>query len=113
MDILSYDFEEESKKSGKVSISRLARFTSSIWQVHPFCEGNTRTTAVFIIKYLRSLGYNVNNDLFKEHSLYFRNALVLSNYSDVNRNIRPDFKYLESFFEKLLIDSKVELEIMK
>ena len=96
-----------------MSISRLARFTSSIWQVHPFCEGNTRTTAVFIIKYLRSLGYNVNNDLFKEHSLYFRNALVLSNYSDVNRNIRPDFKYLESFFEKLLIDSKVELEIMK
>ena len=95
MDILTYDF------------------TSSIWQVHPFCEGNTRTTAVFIIKYLRSLGYNVNNDLFKENSLYFRNALVLSNYSDVSRNIRPDFKYLESFFEKLLIDSKVELETMK
>ena len=98
MDILTYDFEEESKKSAKVSISRLARFTSSIWQVHPFCEGNTRTTAVFIIKYLRSLGYNVNNDLFKENSLYFRNALVLSNYSDVSRNI---------------IDSKVELETMK
>ena len=113
MDILTYDFEEESKKSAKVSISRLARFTSSIWQVHPFCEGNTRTTAVFIIKYLRSLGYNVNNDLFKENSLYFRNSLVLSNYSDVSRNIRPDFKYLESFFEKLLIDSKVELETMK
>ncbi|WP_261813036.1 Fic family protein [Paraclostridium bifermentans] len=94
-------------------MSRLARFTSSIWQVHPFCEGNTRTTAVFIIKYLRSLGYNVNNDLFKKHSLYFRNALVLSNYSDVNRNIRPDFKYLESFFEKLLIDTKIELEQMK
>lgn len=96
-----------------VSVSRLARFTSSIWKVHPFCEGNTITTAVFIIKYLRSLGYNVNNDLFKKHSLYFRNALVLSNYSDVNRNIRPDFKYLESFFEKLLIDTKIELEQMK
>lgn len=113
MDILAYDFGEESKKSAKVSVSRLARFTSSMWQVHPFCEGNTRTTAVFMIKYLRSLGYNVNNDLFKEHSLYFRNALVLSNYSDVNRNIRPDFKYLESFFEKLLINTKIELEKMK
>ena len=113
MDILADDFGEESKKSAKVSVSRLARFTSSMWQVHPFCEGNTITTAVFMIKYLRSLGYNVNNDLFKEHSLYFRNALVLSNYSDVNRNIRPDFKYLESFFEKLLIDTKIELEKMK
>ena len=115
---LEYDFEQERNFSYKDlsfddSVKRLCRFTSNIWQVHPFCEGNTRTTAVFIIKYLRSLGYNVNNDLFKEHSLYFRNALVLSNYSDVNRNIRPDFKYLESFFEKLLIDSKVELEIMK
>ncbi|MEG2193514.1 MAG: Fic family protein [Terrisporobacter sp.] len=109
-DILSYDFEEESKRNGKISISRLARFISSIWQVHPFCEGNTRTTAVFVIKYLRTLGYEVNNDLFKENSLYFRNALVLSNYSDINRNIRPDFKYLESFLEKLLIDSKIELE---
>lgn len=81
--------------------------------MHPFCEGNTITTAVFIIKYLRSLVYNVNNDLFKENSLYFRNALVLSNYSDVNRNIRLDFKYLDSFFEKLLIDSKAELEKMR
>ncbi|MEN2256277.1 Fic family protein (plasmid) [Paraclostridium benzoelyticum] len=113
MDILAYDFKEESKKSANVSVSRLARFISSIWQVHPFCEGNTITTAVFIIKYLRSLGYNLNNDLFKKNSLYFRNALVLSNYSDVNRNIRPDFKYLESFFEKLLIDTKIELEQMK
>ena len=115
---LEYDFEQEKNFSYKglsldESIKHLCRFTSNIWQVHPFCEGNTRTTAVFIIKYLRSLGYNVNNDLFKENSLYFRNALVLSNYSDVSRNIRPDFKYLESFFEKLLIDSKVELEIMK
>ncbi len=110
MDLLEYDFYQESKNSDKVSVSRLAKFTSSIWQVHPFCEGNTRTTAVFIIKYLRSLRYNINNDLFKEHSLYFRNALVLSNYSDVNRNIRPNFKYLESFFEKLLIDASTDLE---
>lgn len=112
MDLLSYDFDEESKRSVKVSVARLSRFTSSIWQVHPFCEGNTRTTAVFIIKYLRSLGYDFNNDLFKTYSLYFRNALVLSNYSDINRNIRPDFKYLESFFEKLLIDKDSELEKM-
>lgn len=113
IDLLAYDFEEESKKNSKISISRLAKFTSSIWQVHPFCEGNTRTTAVFIIKYLRSLGYNVNNDLFKKHSLYFRNALVLSNYSDINRKISPDFKYLERFFEKLIINDEINLIELK
>ena len=94
-------------------VKNISKFTSSIWQIHPFREGNTRTIAVFIIKYLNSKGLSVNNEPFKDNSKYFRDALVLSNYSDVSRNIRPDFKYLESFFEKLLIDSKVELETMK
>lgn len=110
MESLSYDFEEERKSSTKVCISRLAKFASSIWQIHPFCEKNTITTAVFMIKYLRSLGYEVNDELFKESSMYFRNALILSNYCDVNKNIKPDFKYLESFFEKLLIDKDIDLE---
>lgn len=113
MDLLTYDFEEESKKSSSITVKSIAKFTSSIWQVHPFCEGNTRTTAVFIIKYLRSKGYNVNKDLFKEHSLYFRNALVLSNHSNVSKGISPTDKYLELFFEKLLVDATISLEDMK
>lgn len=104
-----YDFNKEmeydySKLTLQEQIEHLATFTSSIWQVHPFGEGNTRTFAVMIEKYLRSLGYNVNNDLFKEHSLYFRNALVRSNYSNRAKNIYPTNEYLIKFFENLLND---------
>ena len=83
-------------------IKHIAEFTSSIWQVYPFGEGNTRTTAVFIEKYLNNMGFNVTNDMFKEHSLYFRNALVRSNYGNIPRGIYPTFDYLVMFFENLL-----------
>ena len=91
---LEYDFKEEmeydySKLTLEKQIERLATFTSNVWQVHSFGEGNTRTVVVMIEKYLRSLGYNVNNDLFKENSLYFRNALIRSNYSNRAKNIYP------------------------
>lgn len=115
---MKYDFEEEKSKdytklSKEQQVQRIAKFTSAIWQTHPFREGNTRTTAVFIEKYLRTKGYDVNNELFKENSLYFRNALVLSNYSNISKRINSDFKYLYSFFKKLLIDKNIELEKMK
>ena len=79
LDYLKYDFEEEKSKdytklSQEQQVQRIAKFTSAIWQTHPFREGNTRTTAVFIEKYLRTKGYDVNNELFKENSIYFRNA---------------------------------------
>lgn len=104
---LEYDFKEEanfdySKLTLNEQIKHLATFTSNIWQVHPFGEGNTRTVAVMLEKYLKSLGYNVNNDLFKKHSLYFRNALVRSNYANISENIYPTDEYLINFFENLL-----------
>lgn len=105
---LKYDFDEEKNSSYKAFkpnqiISRLAKFTSSIWQVHPFMEGNTRTTAVFIELYLQKLGFHVNNEPFKEHSTYFRNALVVSNYASLMEGIIPDFNPLEKFFGNLLL----------
>lgn len=81
----------------------IARFISGIWQIHPFCEGNTRTTAVFAIKYLRSLGYAVDNEPFKAHSWYFRNALVRANYDDLDAGVVSDLSFLEQFFENLLM----------
>lgn len=84
-------------------IKNITDFTSSIWQVHPFREGNTRTTAVFIEKYLISLGYNVDNSLFKDKSVYFRNALVRSNYFNNYLNIKEDKNYLIKFYENLLL----------
>ena len=118
MEYLKYDFEEEkntdyTKLSPEKQVERISKFTSAIWQVHPFAEGNTRTTAVFIEKYLRTKGYDVNNDLFKENSVFFRNALVISNFSDINLRISPDFKYLHSFFSKLLINHDEELISLK
>lgn len=112
---LQYDFEKEKEFSYKdlsldESIKHLCRFTSDIWQIHPFCEGNTRTTAVFIIKYLKTFGFDINNDVFVENSWYFRNALVRSNYTNFNKNIFEDISYLEKFFYNLLTDTKYELK---
>lgn len=105
-DYLAYDFDAEAGKNYSImtpaqTAENLSKFVSSIWQVHPFAEGNTRTTAVFLEKYMLSLGYdNVDNTLFKNHSVYFRNALVASNYTA--RGIRPSFKYIESFLLNLI-----------
>ena len=84
-------------------IKNITDFTSSIWQVHPFREGNTRTTAVFIQKYLTSLGYKADNSLFKDKSVYFRNVLVRSNYFNNYLNIKEDKSYLVKFYENLLL----------
>ncbi len=105
---LEYDISLEKEKNYREMsileiIKNITNFTSSIWQVHPFREGNTRTTAVFIEKYLISLGYNVDNSLFKDKSVYFRNALVRSNYFNNCLNIKEDKNYLIKFFENLLL----------
>lgn len=115
MDSLKYDFEQEKNFSYKDlsfddSIKHLCRFTSNIWQVHPFCEGNTRTTAVFIIKYLRTFGFNINDDVFAEHSWYFRNSLVRANYKNFNANVFEDISFLEKFFYNLLSNTNYELK---
>ena len=105
---LEYDITLEKDKHYKnISIvdviKNITDFSYSIWQVHPFREGNTRTTAVFIYKYLISLGYNVDNSLFKDKSVYFRNALVRSNYFNNYLNIKEDKSYLIKFYENLLL----------
>lgn len=112
---LQYDFEKEKEFSYKDlsledSIKHLCRFTSDIWQVHPFCEGNTRTTAVFIIKYLRTFGFDINDDVFAEHSWYFRNSLVRANYKNFEKNIFEDISFLEKFFFNLLANANFELK---
>ena len=84
-------------------INNITNFSSNIWQVHPFREGNTRTTALFIQKYLISLGYNVDNTLFKDKSIYYRNALVRSNYFNNELGIKEDNSYLIKFYENLLL----------
>lgn len=87
-------------------MEQLAKFTSGIWQIHPFGEGNTRTTAVFIIKYLYTLGFATNNDLFGQNSKYFRNALVRANYQNLNQDVYYTFEYLNKFFGNLLLGEK-------
>ena len=105
---LEYDISLEKEKNYNGMsivevIKNITAFTSNIWQVHPFREGNTRTTAVFIEKYLINLGYNVDNSLFKDKSVYFRNALVRSNYFNNYLNIKEDKNYLIKFYENLLL----------
>jgi len=112
---LEYDLEQEKNFSYKglsldEMVNHIAKFISGIWQIHPFGEGNTRTTAVFTIKYLRSIGFDVNNDLFADNSWYFRNALVRANYRNVRKGIEPDMTFLISFFRNLMMDEKNELK---
>lgn len=112
---LDYDFKTEkefdySGLSVDSSVKHIAKFASDIWQIHPFGEGNTRATAVFIIKYLKSFGFNVSNDIFAENSWYFRNALVRANYNNLQKGITATTKYLELFFENLLLGSNNELK---
>ena len=106
---LEYDLEQEKKFSYKglsqtEIIEHIAHFISYLWQIHIFSEGNTRTTAIFLIKYLRKLGFKeVNNDLFAEHSWYFRNALVRANYEDLSKGIYKTEKYIIRFLSNLLL----------
>lgn len=105
---LEYDIALEKEKDYKEMnivevINSITNFSSNIWQVHPFREGNTRTTALFIEKYLISLGYSVDNTMFKDKSVYFRNALVRSNYFKNYLNIKEDNSYLIKFYENLLL----------
>ncbi|WP_294519873.1 Fic family protein [uncultured Anaerovibrio sp.] len=112
---LDYDFRTEKEFSYKgLSMSEivghLASFISRLWQIHVFGEGNTRTTAVFLIKYLRSLGFNVTNDLFADNSWYFRNALVRANYNDLQNDIHETTVFLEKFLRNLLLGEDNELK---
>lgn len=112
---LEYDISLEKEKNYKDMsilevIKNITDFTANIWQVHPFREGNTRTTAVFIEKYLISLGYNVDNSLFKDKSVYFRNALVRSNYFNNYLKIKEDKSYLIKFYENLLLGKNNNLQ---
>lgn len=91
-------------------VAHIARFVSGLWQIHAFGEGNTRTTAVFTIQYLRSIGFDINNDLFARHSWYFRNALVRANYKNVQRGIMYDYSFIERFFSNLLMGTNYELK---
>ena len=112
---IEYDLEQERQfdytglDKGQI-IEHLARFVAGLWQIHPFAEGNTRTTAVFTIKYLRYLGFSVNNDLFERHSWYFRNALVRANYRNVVKGVEREPLFLIRFFRNLLLGENNELK---
>ncbi len=114
-DSLDYDFSLEkeynySNSSIDEAISHIAKFISGIWQIHAFGEGNTRTTAVFTIKYLKLLGFNVTNQLFEHNSLYFRNSLVRANYQNYNLHVDKTTKYLELFLRNLLLNEQNDLK---
>lgn len=111
---LDYDIEKERNFSYRdisddCLVAHITKFVSGIWQIHAFGEGNTRTTAVFVIQYLRSIGFNVNNDLFARHSWYFRNALVRANYKNAKKGIDYTPVYLERFFRNLLLGEQWDL----
>lgn len=109
---VEYDLNKEKEfdytdKPMPAVISHLSRFIADLWQIHPFREGNTRTTAVFLIKYLRSMGITATNDMFKEHSWYFRNALVRASYKGLN--VQPTTQFLEQFLRNVILGENNKL----
>jgi len=112
---LDYDFLQEKNfyykgLSKREIVEHFARFISGLWQIHAFGEGNTRAIAVFTIKYLRTFGFEVENDMFAKHSWYFRNALVRANYNDYQNKIFATPEYLMRFFGNLLLGENNELK---
>ena len=112
---IEYDLEQERRFDYTAldkdqAIEHLAKFVADLWQIHPFGEGNTRTTAIFTIKYLRSLGFCVNNDMFEHYSWYFRNALVRANYRNVQKGINAEPLFLVRFFRNLLLGEQWDLK---
>lgn len=112
---LEYDFSQEKIFDYKnlnidEAIRHIARFVSGIWQIHAFGEGNTRTTAVFTIKYLHTFGFNFSNETFANHSWYFRNALVRANYNDLTKGVYATTEFLEKFFRNLILNEQNELK---
>ncbi len=115
VETMAFDFSEEKKFSyAAVSMDEVIRhfskFIAGIWQIHPFGEGNTRTTSTFAMKYLRTLGFDVDNDIFYDNSYYFRNALVRANYSNIPKGIEETTEYLERFFRNALMGEENKLQ---
>ena len=113
-DALDYDIQAEkafsyANTSNEEMVTHISHFVGDLWQIHPFQEGNTRTTAVFTILYLRSIGFAVNNDLFANHAWYFRNALVRANYKNARLGVDYSPQYLERFFRNLLLGEQWDL----
>ena len=112
---LDYDFSREKEydyqQHGTAeAVSHIAQFISDLWQIHPFGEGNTRTTAVFTIKYLRTFGFDISNETFADYSWYFRNALVRANYNNIPQGIFATTQFLEAFFRNLILNEQHELK---
>ncbi len=108
--LLSYDFEMEKQfsyagRSAAATNRHIAKFAADIWQIHPFDEGNTRSLAVMLIRYLRGLGFQIHLNAFAKHSVFFRNALVRANYVDLPNGIQATTKYLEQFFDMFLFSA--------
>lgn len=106
---LDYDFSQERAFSYRnlptnTMIKHLAEFVARLWQIHIFCEGNSRTTAVFFIKYLHTLGFDMTNDIFAENAWYFRNAMVRANYNNYKKGVFTTTEYLELFLRNLLLE---------
>lgn len=114
-EMLEYDIRIEKEyeyplNSVSAIIPHLAKFVAGLWQIHAFGEGNTRTTAVFFILYLRSMGFDVTNDIFAENAWYFRNSLVRANYNNLSKGIRQTTEFLELFLRNLLLGESNELK---
>ena len=112
---LRYDFDTEQDAQyntpfGVADVHKFAKFISTIWQAHPFREGNTRTISTFAIKYLRTMGVQIDNTPFEAHSKWFRDALVRANYTDAQKGIRPNTSYLYKFFENTILGARHDLQ---
>lgn len=108
----NFDFKENinyQHRKGRELVDWISQFTAAVWHIHPFNEGNTRTTAVMAILIARSLGHDLHTDVFAEHSWYYRNAMVRANYMDLDRNVHIHPEFLIRFYSNWLLGEQWDL----
>ncbi len=89
----NWDYISEKKK-----IEKITRIVSSIWQIHPFREGNTRAVATFLFFFMKDKGLKLNTEILSNNAKFFRNALVLASIGQYS-----EYQHLEAILQDSVI----------
>lgn len=67
------NWQEKNTEQKSLEFTKLL---AGLWQVHPFRDGNTRTTMAYAFKFAKEHGFEMNEDIILKHFGYVRNAFV-------------------------------------
>ncbi len=83
-------------------VSALARRFPTIWQVHPFREGNTRTVVMMLTFFVEHYGYWLDQELMAACAGYVRDSFVMASLGGYS-----EFEYLEKILQDAVCEEPV------